>query len=73
MRTIQNDTYGEITEDELAAMRDQAERCTTCGMLATVDPVFHQNRYGHAPTIRRDGVTLRWDSGRPGFVKQADR
>lgn len=30
---IQNDTYGEITYGELAALRSNAHPCTTCGML----------------------------------------
>lgn len=61
-QTIQNDTYGEMTRDKLNAMRAAAEKCSTCGMLATVDPEFHQSRYRHVPTVRREGVTLTWDS-----------
>jgi hypothetical protein len=59
---IPNDTYGKITRAELDAMRASAGRCTTCGMLATVDPVFHATRYGHAPVIAGpDGARLEWD------------
>ena len=38
-RAIQNDTYGEISQEELADLRRVAQRCTFCGMLATVDPI----------------------------------
>lgn len=58
----QNDTYGEITREELADLRRVAQRCTHCGMLATVDPAFHTSRYGHAPVIRRGGVTFTWSA-----------
>lgn len=51
-QTHQNDTYGEITEAEHQALRAQAHTCTTCGMLADVDPVFHAARYGHRPAYR---------------------
>jgi hypothetical protein len=64
----QNDTYGEITHAELADLRRFAQRCVTCGMLATVDPVFHASRYGHAPVIKRDGITFTWDGGRHGWL-----
>ncbi len=52
---MQNDTYGEITREELADLRRVAQKCATCGMLATVDPALHTSRYGHAPVVRRFG------------------
>lgn len=59
--TVQNDTYGEITRKELAGLRRVAQRCTHCGMLATVDPAFHASRYGHAPVINRgSGMIFTW-------------
>jgi hypothetical protein len=61
---IQNDTYGEITREELADLRRVAQRCTHCGMLATVDPAFHAARYRHAPTVSRGGVTFTWSQRR---------
>ena len=62
-RMIWNDTYGEITEAELQALRARAARCTTCGMLATVDPEFHAARYAHAPIIREDGIVYVFSAG----------
>lgn len=59
-----NDTYGEITSQELADLRAHAQKCTTCGLLATVDPAFHARRYGHAPVISRGGLTFTWSAGR---------
>lgn len=60
--TIPNDTYGEITPAKLAELRALAQSCLSCGMLATVDPVFHASRYGHAPVIAGPGGTrLQWD------------
>jgi len=29
-------------------------------MVATKDPTFHQERYGHTPEIIKDGCRLRW-------------
>jgi hypothetical protein len=55
-----NDTWGEISSEELAEMRRTAETCRIDGMLATVDPVFHESRYKHAPVIVRDGKQLQW-------------
>ena len=60
-----NDTWGDISPEELAKMRANAEPCVTCGMLATVNPVLHENRYGHAPAIARDGRRLQWHAGGP--------
>ena len=60
MKTYQNDTYGEITEAEHQANRARAQECMTCGMLATVDPVFHQNRYQHVPTVAYGGTIYVW-------------
>ena len=68
---IANDTYGEITAEELADLRAHAKRCQTCGMLATVDPAFHATCYGHAPQFTDarghwmwDQAAHRWDIGR---------
>ncbi len=57
MRTYQNDTYGEISYYELAALRQAARPCLRCGMLANVDPVLHAARYGHRPEYRDDQGT----------------
>lgn len=54
---IRNDTYGEITSEELNALREVARPCLRCGMLATVDPAFHATRYGHRPTYRDEQGT----------------
>lgn len=71
---IQNDTYGEITREELADLRLHAQRCLGCGMLATVDPAFHAARYGHAPRVRHGrGIIFRWDNGRHEWIQEADR
>jgi hypothetical protein len=59
---MDNDTYGQITRDELAALRANASRCLRCGMLATVDPVFHASRYGHQPVIAGKLGELAWSS-----------
>jgi hypothetical protein len=56
-----NDTFGEITAEQLAALRAEAKKCLTCGQLATVDPQFHATRYAHAPVIEGDsGARLEW-------------
>lgn len=70
----QNDTYGEVTQAELADLRLHALRCDQCGMLATVDPVFHAARYGHAPTVHHPdghgrGAAFRWDTARREWVQ----
>ena len=57
---LTNDTYGEITRAELADLRAHAERCSQCGMLASVDPALHTTRYGHAPRFRRAGRVWTW-------------
>ena len=59
--TVQTDTYGEITRETLNNLRANAHSCIRCGMLADVDPMFHQNRYGHIPAYRADGITWEWD------------
>lgn len=60
--TVWNDTWGEITRDELAAMRANARPCVRCGMLATVDPAAHAERYAHAPRYydRDRGQLVEW-------------
>jgi hypothetical protein len=35
--------------------------CSTCGMVANVDPDFHRERYDHIPTIRNSAGTYAWD------------
>lgn len=65
MRMIKNDTFGEISREELAALRATAHKCRQCGMLADVDPEFHQSRYGHAPSYTgEDGKIRAWINGR---------
>lgn len=32
--------------------------CSVCGMVANVDPWLHEERYGHSPSIRVDGLVL---------------
>ncbi len=59
--THRNDTFGELTGAEHAALRENARPCSDCGMLATVDPVLHESRYGHAPAYREAGVERRWN------------
>lgn len=36
--------------------------CSTCEMLANVDPDFHEERYAHAPKVRVAGNEYVWDS-----------
>jgi hypothetical protein len=55
-----NDTYGEISDEEQAALRASARTCRRCGMVASIDPAFHAQRYGHAPVINDQGRTLEW-------------
>jgi hypothetical protein len=60
---MRNDTYGEISREELADLRRYAQRCLECGILATVDPAFHAARYAHAPRVHHGGgIIFRWDS-----------
>lgn len=58
-----NETYGEISDLEHANLRNYARPCRRCGMLATVDPVQHETRYGHAPayTDVQTGSTYVWN------------
>jgi uncharacterized paraquat-inducible protein A len=66
-----NDTYGEISCEELADLRLHAQRCTECGMLATVDPVFHAARYAHAPRVNHGGgIIFRWDTRRHEWTRE---
>lgn len=60
---MDNDTYGPVTTEELQALRDRAHTCSECGHLADVDPVFHEDRYGHAPRYTDGDGTWRWDTG----------
>lgn len=58
-----NETWGSLTTEELAEARAHAKSCVTCGMLATVDPIAHESRYGHAPVIRDSGGERHvWDT-----------
>ena len=68
---MRNDTYGEITPDELADLRRHAQKCSTCGMVATIDPAFHASRYAHAPTLATPDGPRRWDIRRHGWVETA--
>jgi hypothetical protein len=66
---VPNATYGEITQAELETRRANAHRCLACGMLADVDPVLHQARYGHRPKYRDDeGIVFAWFAG-DGWVR----
>jgi ferredoxin-like protein FixX len=70
---MQNDTYGEITREELADLRLHAQRCLECGMLATVDPAFHATRYAHAPRVRHGrGIIFQWDGKRHEWIQEAN-
>jgi hypothetical protein len=66
---IRNDTYGDITREELDDLRLHAQRCDHCGMLATVDPAFHASRYGHAPRTHHGPTSFRWDVRRHEWVQ----
>lgn len=57
----QNDTWGPISELQLAELRKTAQSCATCGMLATIDPVLHQSRYRHVPEYRDAKGLHRWN------------
>lgn len=70
MGMVQNDTYGEMIREELNDLRAHAQKCTTCGMLATVDPAFHASRYGHAPTVSRGGVTFTWNTAQHKWIQE---
>jgi hypothetical protein len=65
---VQNDTYGEMSRDELAAMRASAKSCLTCGMLADIDPIAHESRYGHAPVVADGTGRLVWSSDRFSWI-----
>jgi len=68
---ITNDTYGDITREELADLRLHAQRCMVCGMLATVDPAFHAARYRHAPRINHGGgIIFQWNTRRHEWVQE---
>lgn len=71
---MNNETYGEISREELADLRLHAQRCDICGMLATVDPVLHASRYGHEPRVHHGakvhGAAFRWDSGRHEWIQE---
>ena len=68
---MRNDTYGEITREELADLRSNALRCMYCGLLATVDPAFHAARYAHEPRVNHGGgIVFRWDRGRHEWVQE---
>lgn len=63
-----NETWGIVTADEHAAMRLHARTCTRCGMLATVDPIAHESRYGHAPEFWFAQQLHRWDGSQMRFA-----
>jgi hypothetical protein len=65
---IQNETWGIVTRDEHEAMRLNARPCSRCGMLATVDPIAHESRYGHAPEFWFDRRLHRWDVSQLRFT-----
>jgi hypothetical protein len=39
------------------------ETCVRCGMVANIDPAFHEERYGHRPAVRRDGQLFEFNPG----------
>jgi hypothetical protein len=62
---VRNDTHGDVTRAELAELRAGAHPCLRCGMLADVDPVLHEERYGHRPKYRDEsGRVFVWFAGR---------
>lgn len=65
---MMNDTHGEITAAELETMRSNAGRCLTCGMLATVDPIAHAERFGHPATIADGSGRLVFSHGSLSWV-----
>jgi hypothetical protein len=68
---MRNDTYGEISHQELADLRLHAQKCLTCGVLATVDPAFHAARYAHEPRVDHGGgIIFRWDSNRHNWSRE---
>lgn len=36
------------------------ETCLICGMVANLDPTLHEERYEHAPRVKRGNVILYW-------------
>jgi hypothetical protein len=70
---MHNDTYGEISREELADLRSHAQRCMICGLLATVDPAFHASRYGHAPRVNHGGgIIFCWSRERHAWIKEGE-
>lgn len=63
-----NETYGDISREELAQLREGAATCLHCGMLATVDPVAHEGRYGHRPEIADGTGKLVWSGDQLSWV-----
>jgi len=62
---VRNDTHGDLTRAELDELRAGAHPCLRCGMLADVDPVLHEDRYGHRPKYRDEsGRVFVWFAGR---------
>ena len=62
---VRNDTHGDLARAELDELRAGAHPCLRCGMLADVDPVLHEDRYGHRPKYRDEsGRVFVWFAGR---------
>ena len=43
------------------------EICTFCGMVANIAPSDHMERYGHAPTVWRNGREYQFSLARFRF------
>jgi hypothetical protein len=69
---IDNRTFGEIDRNELAGMHENARPCTRCGMVATVDPIHHEERYGHAPQIESGNGHLTWSAASLQWLPTGD-
>jgi hypothetical protein len=46
------------------------KKCMKCGMIATRDPQFHQDRYEHAPQVQDGPGVLTWSSDILGWIAE---
>lgn len=72
MTQIENSTWGQIGPEELQALRAEAKPCLTCGMLATVDPISHAQRYDHPPVIADGSGKLTWSMDALSWVGEPE-
>lgn len=70
MEDVFSETWGQLSREELAEMRANAKACLICGMLATVDPILHESRYGHAPVITGTTGRKAWSARTLSWVPQ---